>query len=292
MNGRTSNKTMDRADLDGDEASAIVDELNVLIEELRARNLRVSSWYGRFDLTGDPRSFEWINRGYEYRGVDGAADDRRFPWFLYWEIVWVMLNNEFKRGDRVLDLGGSSSLFSYYLAHIGCDVTAIDLQRDLVNNGNAVSKQMGWRLKNHVMDMRLMALDSKFDHITSLCVYEHIPIDDRVAVNRGVRDLLVEGGTFSITFDYRNPCTSAQLSTPRDVYEQFVVPSGLQVRGNTDFYDNNRNYLLQPFFSSRRLWMCKAISVAKGHFGLREFFSTKDCNDYTFGALFLEKGRE
>jgi len=235
------NKTMDLEDLNSARALVIVDQLNSLIEKLRAKGLKISSWYGRFDLTGDTKSNEWVNRGYGYRSIEGVVDDKNFPWFLYWEIVWVVSNNEFSPKHKVLDLGGSSSLFSYYLASKGVDVTTIDLKKELVDNANFVGKQMGWSLKNYVMDMRELTFDSKFDHITSICVYEHIPIYSRVTINKKIKDLLVEGGKFSITFDYRNPSKSAQISSPKAIYEQFVKASGLKIRGNKDFFDSGNN---------------------------------------------------
>lgn len=282
------NKTMDLDDLRSDEALKIIDELNSFIEELRAKNVRTSSWYGKFDLTGNPNSREWLNRGYNYKSLAGASDDRNVPWFLYWEIVWVVLNAEFRPGQRVLDLGGSSSLFSYYLASKDLEVTTIDLQKELVDNANHVAAQMGWRLKNHVMDMRELRSETKYDCITSICVYEHIPMYDRVVVNRKIKECLVDGGRFNVTFDYRNPSRRARIGSPQDVYRQFVEPSGLKVRGNEQFFDNGESYLLHPFYHRRISWVYKVGCVARGDFAPRELFSRKDGNDYTFGALFLE----
>lgn len=287
--GRIINKTMDLDDMHSAEAIVIIKELNELIKSLRDRNLKISSWYGSFNLNSYPNSSEWINRGYGYKSIEGTIDDKNFPWFLYWEIIWVILNNEFRPENRVLDLGGSSSLFSYYLAAKGVNVTAIDIQKELVDNGNFVAKEMGWNLKNHVMDMQELIFNSKFDHITSICVYEHIPMFKRITINKKVKELLVEKGKFSITFDYKNPSMFARINSPVDVYEQFIKPSGLQTRGNIEFFDNDKNYLLHPFFYKRRLWKNKIISVAKGHFSPWDFFRVKDTNDYTFGALFLEK---
>jgi len=286
------NKTMDLEDLKSNEALSVVNELNSLIKTLRAINLKISSWYGKFDLTGNPDSIEWINRGYNYKSIEEAIDDKNFPWFLYWEIVWVALNSKFSPKHKVLDLGGSSSLFSFYLASQGVDVTTIDLQKELVDNANSVAKQMGWNLKNHVMDMRKLNFDSKFDHITSICVYEHIPVYDRVTMNKNIRDLLLDGGKFSITFDYRNPSKFAQINSPREVYKQFVKTSGLKIRGNEDFFDNRKNYLLHPFYYKGRLWRYKIISILRGEFSAWEIFRIKNTNDYTFGALFLEKVKD
>jgi len=288
--GRVINKTMDLEDLRSDEARSVIGELNALIRQLREKGLKISSWYGRFDLSGDPRSWEVINRGYGYRPLEGAEDDKNFPWFLYWEIVWVTINADFREGQSVLDLGGSSSLFSFYLASKGLDVTTVDVQEGLVKNANLVARKMKWNLKNFVMDMRKLKVSSKFDHVTSICVFEHIPRKDRVRVMQSVQDLLVSGGRFSITFDYRNPSKKARIDSPEDVYQQFVKPSGMLVRGNQEFQDNGKNYLLFPFYyRDRILWAYKIQAVLRGLISPREFLKTKKSNDYTFGALFLEK---
>jgi hypothetical protein len=232
---KTINKTMELSDLESNRSREIIAELGDLIKNLKERGLKISSWYGLFDLTGEKYSV--LNRGHNYEPLKEAVDDRNFPWFLYWEIVWVTMNAEFSRGQKVLDLGGSSSLFSYYLASKGLDVTTVDLQEDLVENANQVAEHMGWKLTNHVMDMRNMEFSSQFDHITSICVYEHIPMYERVEINSTIAKLLTTGGRFSITFDYRNPCRFARIGTPRDVADQFVKPSGLKLRGNHTFQD-------------------------------------------------------
>ncbi len=283
------NKTMDRADLDTVEARAIVDELNGLIRMLAAKGLRISSWYGCFDLASDRG--ERINRGYGYRALEGAADDVHFPWFLYWQIVWVMLHGGFSRQQKILDLGGCSSLFSYYLAARGYDVTVIDLQQELVDNGNLVARRMGWNLRNHRMDIRNLCFSSRFDHITSICVFEHIPLWERVEVNRNIGLLLNDAGRFTITFDYRNPSRFSRIDSPDDVQEQFVAASGMKILGNPVFVDTGKNYLLDPFYSSPPCYMYKLRTILRGHHHLRELFRTKSANDYTFGALFLQKIR-
>ncbi len=285
----TINKTMERSDLDSSRAREIVAELGDLIRKLNDKGLRISSWYGRFDLTGEKTSPEVMNRGYGYESIEGAVDDRNFPWFLYWEIAWVTMNAGFAKGERVLDLGGSSSLFSYYLSSMGLDVTTVDLQEHLVENANVVAQQTGWTLTNHVMNMNDMKFSSQFDHVTSLCVYEHIPMYERIEINRAIANLLVPGGRFSITFDYKNPSRFARIGTPRDVYAQFVEPSGLRLRGNQVFLDTSECYLLHPFYHSQTSWKYKLKQVWAGHFRPWEAFGSKQANDYTFGALFQEK---
>lgn len=283
------NKTMDRDDLQCPEAETVIRELNALIEVLRSRGLQVSSWYGQFDLSSAERSPERLNRGERYRPLPDAADDRNFPWFLYWEIFWVFHNVPFEAGQRVLDLGGSSSLFSYFLASRGLQVTTVDLQSNLVENADRVTAAMGWKLSNHTMDMRQLSFARSFDHITSICVYEHIPMSFRIEINRRIREILIDGGTFSVTFDYLNPSRLARISSPQDVHHQFVEPSGLRVRGNPEFFDNGKRYLLHPFYSSRSPWLYKLKHLAAGHFRPANLLTAKTAGDYIFGALFLEK---
>ena len=255
---------------------------------MKSRKLKISSWYGHFDLDVNPDRSEQINRGYNYQPLPNAVDDVNFPWFLYWELVWIILNNNFKSGQKVLDLGGSSSLFSYYLASKGLEVTTVDLQQNLVENSNQVAAAMNWNLRNYAMDMRKLSFTELFDHVVSVCVYEHIPMYDRVEINTRLKKQLKPGGRFSITFDYRNPSKFTRFNTPQDVYEQFIQPSGLKIRGNEDFEDNGKSYLLHPFYYNGDFQHFKEEQVRLGHFDPSELGKVKHQNDYTFAALFLE----
>jgi SAM-dependent methyltransferase len=137
--------------------------------------------------------------------------------------------------------------------------------------------------------MNNLDFDLQFDHITSICVYEHIPVYDRVEINKSIKKLLMPGGRFSITFDFRNPSRLAMINTPGDVYEQFVRPSGLYLRENQNFVDTGICYLLHPVFHPNTSSIFKLKSVLHGNFMPWEIFKLKSSNDYTFGALFQEK---
>ena len=284
------NKTMDRADLEIPAARKIVGELNGLITDFRARGLRISSWYGALDLPDDPASSERVNRGYRYHPLDGAADDRLFPWFLYWEIVWLSLNNEFQPGQRLLDLGGCSSLFSVYMASKGLEVTAVDLSRRLVFNGKRLARATGWPLRNVRRDISKLTVREPFDHVTSICVYEHVPISGRIRLGAEVGRFLRPGGSYSITFDYLNPSRLAAIDSPNDVEQQFVQPTGLHVRGNRTFLDNGKRYLLHPAHHPRaanKNWRKHYVEL--GHLDQEAAETVSRSDEYTFGALFLER---
>jgi hypothetical protein len=286
------NKTMDLDDLRSVEAKRIIGELNDLIILLRKANLNIGSWYSFFQLTGDKKSFEWINRGLDYKPLDEAVDDINFPWFLYWEIAWIVMHAGFEKGQKVLDLGGGSSLFSYYLASKGMDVTTVDLQEVLATNGNLVAEKMGWKLKNLAMDIRDLNVNMQYHHITSICVYEHIPLKDRVNINSRIKNYLYPGGRFSITFDYRNPSRFVRIDSPEDVQTQFVIPSDLMLRENQTFADNKKNYLYHPFFNKDLPWIYKYNHLKRREFSpLALILPPKDCS-YTFGSLFLEKPQD
>ncbi len=284
------NRTMDRDDLERPAARRVAAELNALIADLRSRELQVSSWYGSFGLPRDPQSMERINRGYGYRPLPGAVDDRLFPWFLYWEIAWLTIHNDYRPGQRLLDLGGCSSLFSFYMASKGLDVVSLDLNEDLVANADEVAAATGWRLRNIQMDIRELELSERFDHVSSVCVFEHLPVSTRIEMSSRVRELLVPGGSFGLTFDYLNPSRLARINSPEDIEEQFVRPSSLTIRGNRRFIDNGRRYLLHPAHHSLAAqtgW--RDQSVALGQFDAGEADQVSGTNEYTFGALFLER---
>jgi hypothetical protein len=289
------NRTMDRADLEEPSAREVCAELNALVLELRDRGLQISSWYGGLGDPADERMAGWerANRGLSYEPLPDAADDARFPWFLYWEIAWLVMHNRFRAGERLLDLGGSSSLFSCYMASRGLEVVTVDLDEALVTNGEEVAAATGWSLRNVAMDMQELRepeLGGRFDHVTSVCVFEHLPVAGRIEVNRRIRELLVDGGSFSITFDYLNPSAEARISSPADVEEQFVAPSGLRVRSNREFVDDGLRYLLHPFHHPRAEaegW--QDLSIELEQFPPGRAGEVLDEDEYTFGALFQER---
>ncbi len=294
------NKTMDRADLFEPEALRLVERINSLILELRARGLYPSSWYGTFPSGPMARMlmralacFRGVrivpdlerqvgrdNRGPDYAPLPNAADDDRIPWYLYWEIIWSLTRGpHLDPGMRLLDAGGCSSLFSCYLASLGYEVHSIDLNRRLVANADCIARAMGWNMKSYVMNMASLRFpDSYFDHAYSICVFEHLPYGLKHAALREIDRCLKPNGVLSITFDYRNPAphlagigpdTSAEnrISTVDDLDRAFLSTGEFRLLGNQKFYDNGLNWLCHP--------------------------SAKFNNQpYTFGAIFLERSGE
>jgi len=289
MDGVIINKTMDRADLKRPECRAVLAELFGLMRRMHARRAPYTSWYGT--LNEWPSTWDHLNRGERYEPWPSNPDELRIPWFLLWEIAWLIVNTPMKRGSRILDMGGAGSLFSCFLASRGHEVCAIDLQEDLCRHAEQAAATMGWRMNARQMDMTELAFpDESFDHVFSVCVFEHLPVSGRIRCNEQVARVLKPGGTASYTFDYADPQSFGRLDTPEDVRRQFIEPSKLSVRGGGTFSDNGKRYLHPPqcFGSGRFMgWAARLHALLTGSVARRRILSGS--LSYTFGAIFLEK---
>ncbi len=272
------NKTMDRDDLLGEAARPTVEHVNQLVKDIYDRKQVMTSWYGTLEAPFTGVGLD--NRGRSYEPLPGAVDDNRIPWFLYWEIEWVIRNGpRLEKGMRVLDAGGTSSLFSCYLASLGLEVHSIDLNPNLQKNARRLSKKMGWNTQVYSMNMEKLAFDEDFfDHAFSICVFEHLDFYTKQKAMLEIHRCLKPGGQLSLTFDYLNPAPFVfgvnrfddrhrnALNSPERVKEVFCTTGLFEMRGNQELWDNGKRYLQPPPDA-----------------GL------KDPNDYTFGALFLLK---
>lgn len=289
MDGRPINKTMDRDDLLRPDCRRVLIELFGLMRTMQRAGADYSSWYGQTHTW--PSIWENVNRGPDYDAVPGNPDELRIPWFLLWEISWLVANTPLIPGGRILDMGGAGSLFSCYLAARGHEVIAIDINGDLCRHANATARKMGWRYTAVEMDMTVLDFPPEhFDHIFSVCVFEHLPISGRVRCGEQVRRVLKPGGTAGYTFDYDNPQAFGRLSNPADVFDQLVRPTGLYWRGRPEFVDSGKRYLSTPqAFGFGRF----TASTAKLHAFVTHAVERKrivaNTMDYTFGAVFMQR---
>lgn len=293
---RSINKTMDRSDLLTDQAKPVVREINDLIRALYDTGLYMTSWFGTlprevrigFSKDGIKNLIKKLlrikevkagvgigNRGSAYEPLPDSADDARISWYLYWEIFWVIKNGpQVKSNMRLLDAGGTSSLFTCYLASLGCEVHSIDINEKIVSNGNKIANVMGWNMFSYTMNMKEMDFeDGYFDHAYSICVFEHLDYEIKQSALSEIARCLKPNGILSITFDYRNPAPAIagcgpdisernQLKTKKDIIRNFLSTEHFTLLGNQEFYDNGKSYLVHQQF---------------------------DNAPYTFGAIFLQK---
>lgn len=283
------NKSMQRSDLDRPECKAVLRPLFELMRTMQARSVPYSSWYGATDAW--PSVWEHINRGEDYQPYPGNPDELRIPWFLLWEIAWLTAHTPMKPGARILDMGGAGSLFSCFLASLGHEVHTIDLNPALRELALHQARSMRWDLHPRVMDMTQLDYPSDyFDHVFSVCVFEHLPVSGRIACNGELRRILKPGGTTGFTFDYANPQSFGRIDSPGDVRRQFVDASGLEVRGNAVFVDAGERDLETPCtfgFGRITRWAARIHAAVRGSVVARRALLGR--TRYTFGALMMMK---
>jgi surface carbohydrate biosynthesis protein len=297
------NKSMHRGDLLSGSAEITVRDLNSLIRTLHRNGLWMSSWVGTLpqhydhganwfkklartfiakmpDALVDPIERKAIKRGMaqrlDYEPLPDAADDQRHPWFLYWEIYWVLryMRPRLKPGAKILDAGGSSSLFTCYLASLGYEVHCVELNANLNANAQRIADKMKWNLFAYDMNLQnLKFADKSFDHAFSICVFEHLDYPVKKAALAEIARCLNPGGILSITFDYKNPAPGVvgfgkdtrpqnQISNPEDLRRSFLSTEKFELVGNQLFYDSGESYLTHPMFPTK---------------------------SYTFGSIFLRR---
>ena len=285
------NKSMDLEDFENDKLHTLISELIELEEKFKQNNFNISSWYGNINGNKFYDKLDKLNRGYKYKNIMPLEYDKKYPSFLVWEIYSVINGIEFKPGDVVLDIGGACSLFSFYLESKGIKVVAIDKNEELVKEANEISKKLNLNYNAVCADAEdyVNQTDIVFDKITSICVFEHIELNKRKRIINKLHNILKKDGKIAITFDYRNPSKFVNINTPNDVKNQFDCSKFLKIFGNQEFYDNNKNYLLHPFFHRSFFIKYKIRSIKKGNFRKRDFFKIKLKNDYSFGVIFMEK---
>lgn len=285
------NKTMDLKDLECEDAEKLIQELEELNNKFEEKGCQLSSWIGKLHYDPYVSKVNLYNRGYDYKPIFKDENlDWKYPNFLLWEIYWVYSNLDIKKGDTVLDIGGACSLFSFYLASKGIKVTAIDLNQELVDNANKIATIMGLDYTAICADAEeyLVGTEEKFDYITSICVVEHIEINKRKRIMQNLDKCLNDGGTIAFTFDYKNPSRFVMINNEQDIKDLFLCSGKLRLVENQEFYDNNVNYLVQPFYRKEYFWKFKLYHIKLKDFPITEILKTKDYNDYTFGAVFLK----
>jgi len=165
-----------------------------------------------------------------------------------WENSWIASHSELSPGLKVLDIGGASTAFVFYLGHLGCSVKVIDNDWSccgMIYNTKYVTKKMGWDIQALDRDITkpIPFADNSFDRIFSICMVEHLASSVRRRMMREVARVLKPGGIVGITIDY-SPNREVLLADKglrfgyRDkLLEEIIKPSGLTLYGNSDLVD-------------------------------------------------------
>ena len=231
-------------DLKRPDVKAVADGMLALKDELDRRGLRFTNTAGNF-----------LRRQYN-------------PWDEHgklWENAWVFRHSDVNPEHTVLDVGGASTIFSFYLASLGCRVVVVD--NDWANCGTIfsarhVAKRMGWRLTALDRDVQrpLPFADHTFDRVYSICVLEHLPSTLRQFLMKEIGRVLKPGGLAGFTTDYDD--VRPVLTTDKGLrfaykakLERDVIhPSGLSVYGPSDWTDRcSKESFLGAFFLPKPL---------------------------------------
>lgn len=233
LGGSTSpfiNKTL--TDIDNDmQKSEVVEaaqKIHQLEELLRSKKLKFTTPAGTFKMK-------------DYTPLNERTK--------LWENAWMFANSKMKDEHVVLDIGGASTIFSFLLAHMGCEIHVIDNDwgnHGIIYNSRYVGSKMGWNLKTYMRDIvkPLPFPDNYFDRVFSVCVMEHLPSDVRKKVMTEVYRVLKPGGIVGMTMDYDiNRSTPGldkglRYSLKEKLVKDIIEPSGLEVYGNSRLVDD------------------------------------------------------
>lgn len=216
------------ADLKTDKCRAITDEIDALKDDLHAKGLRFTSAAGSF------KSKDFV-----------PARERN----KLWENIWILAHADAKKGDAILDLGGASTILSYYLASIGNSVVCVDNDwgcHGIVYNARYVAKRMHWPLKVYNRDLALTLPfgDNSFDKVFCVCVLEHLTSEVRRNVMKEISRVLKPGGIAALTFDYDSGRDDARFdkglryALGEQLKRDILDSCGLSIMGNQTLSDD------------------------------------------------------
>jgi len=220
--GQIINKTLDLADLKKNNYVSIAKEIDELISILTTTGSKFTTYQAEFD-TGWGEDDIWFRR-------------------KLWEMCTITIYSGVRKEHRVLDCGGASTIFSFYLALKGCGVDTVDIdwrKYGIITNANEVAKLMNWNMDNQKASMtELPHEDQTFDRVCSICVLEHLSFKDQIKSIREMTRVLKPNGVIGLTFDYGPAAFVIKYSNVQDINRRIIIPSGLEIMGNRDYQEN------------------------------------------------------
>lgn len=223
-----------REDLQIVNVAAIAEEILQLKRELRQKDLKFTTWMGDFTSRNEDAEMGKL-----------------------WENAWILAYSGVKKGARVLDAGGASTIFSYYLASKGCEVSVIDtdwFEQGIIDNAVAVSNAMNWNMRviSGDITLKLPYPEEYFDSVFCICVLEHLISADRRKAMRNMASCLKKNGIMGLTIDYdidRGGDKGLRFGNFDVIYSDLILPSGLQLYGNDSLVDDfDERYFLGALF--------------------------------------------
>jgi SAM-dependent methyltransferase len=162
-----------------------------------------------------------------------------------WENAWVLKHADVRPGCRILDAGGASTIFSFYLASKGCEVAVIDsdwLDQGIIENAINVARAMNWNMKVNSGDITdpIPYPAEYFDSVFCICVLEHLTSRQRRKTMQNLAACLKPGGLMGMTIDYdieRGGDKGLRFRDREIIENDLILPSGLAIYGNDHLVD-------------------------------------------------------
>jgi len=187
------------------------------------------------------------------------SDHMQNHWLRLWEYSGAVIESYLDKRMRVLDAGGTGTIFSFYMAAEGCEVYTVDILEEKIENAKRLSQRLGLKMHHSVQSIaNLNFPDCYFDAVYSICVIEHLPKEEQSIALKELSRVLKPGGILSLTFDYGINAKDNPILNAEEVITRLALPTGLKIVGNKKFYTESNDF---------------------GETNI----------DYTFGALFLRK---
>lgn len=171
-------------------------------------------------------------------------------WTRHWEYATLIIESEVETDMRVLDVGGTGTIFSYFLAIMKCNVHTVDIDKQKVQDAIALSKKMNFNMNHFYQSAtNLFFSDNYFDRVFSVCVIEHLlSEEEQTKAMKEMSRVLRPGGILALSYDYldkeRKPLNTFNgcFYSPEEVEKRLIKPSGLKIIGNKKLYIDSKNF--------------------------------------------------
>jgi ubiquinone/menaquinone biosynthesis C-methylase UbiE len=164
-------------------------------------------------------------------------------WLRLWEYSSAIIDSGVDSRMTVLDAGGTGTVFSYYLASEGCRVVTVDIDNEKVINANKAVKKFNFNMVNLNQSVTNLGFKGEgFDRVYSICVLEHLKIENQPVAIKELARVLKKGGILVLSFDFGKRGADNPILSKEEIISRIVKPSGLEIFHNAEFHTEVQDY--------------------------------------------------